>query len=404
MVSIMVLTWLFTPESLIVVSKASGLSGYGVLVQLPVVFAAILAASFVLYNPALAKMGYKDAFESLSAYLGKTGAISTLILGRVPLLLFGSTGMLVSAGFAFNEIFVYWFPNFLFASLLLAVIAIIQLCGERVALFFQILFVAVAAFFLSSLLFLGLIGGPGGSSAVSVSEATISWQGFSLLFLCFIGFDFYRGGIFSRTQYLFIVGGTALLLIWAVMSLYYLEQDTLINSMISYMKLARGAAGDTGRYIMGIGLISGVVAGVNGLFIVSQRAVLHMARKSTAGTKRKIGWGGVIIFAIAIEAMMMTGMAGDDLLETQLRATILLWLFHVGLRLGISGLILSRVNFLYLPGTGILTVLFWGIMAYLGWISLQTQYLMMFTGITVLATVILVFAWQMMISRRYAEN
>lgn len=67
-------------------------------------------------------------------------AAAMALTGRIPVFLFASTAMLVSAGFAFNEIFVYWFPNFLFASLLLALICGLHLFHEKAVVWGQALF------------------------------------------------------------------------------------------------------------------------------------------------------------------------------------------------------------------------------------------------------------------------
>jgi hypothetical protein len=44
---------------------------------------------------------------------------------------FLATGLLVSSGFAFNEIFVYWFPNFGFAYLFLAILCSLQFFPKK---------------------------------------------------------------------------------------------------------------------------------------------------------------------------------------------------------------------------------------------------------------------------------
>jgi len=59
--------------------------------------------------------------------------VTILSLGsRVAFTVCAATGLLATAGFTFNEVFVYWFPNFGFAFLLLGVLLAANLIGRGI--------------------------------------------------------------------------------------------------------------------------------------------------------------------------------------------------------------------------------------------------------------------------------
>ena len=76
--------------------------------------------------------------------LGHRNAAIILICGKLPFAVCASAGLVVSAGFVFNEVFVYWFPNFAFASLLLVSITLLNIFGKKPALVTQVITLAVA--------------------------------------------------------------------------------------------------------------------------------------------------------------------------------------------------------------------------------------------------------------------
>lgn len=71
--------------------------------------------------------------------LGNWAALLLPLSSRLSLTLVAATGLVATAGFVFNEVFVYWFPNFLFAYLLLGLILIVNLLGRVVWGRFQLL-------------------------------------------------------------------------------------------------------------------------------------------------------------------------------------------------------------------------------------------------------------------------
>ncbi len=233
-------------------------------------------AAFILFHGYLREAGHTDEISPLKNVIGSSSTHTLQLCGRIPMLLFVSTGMLVSAGFAFNEIFLYWFPNFLFASLILFLIAGVNAFGERTALTFQAGCVLLTFAALVTLLILAILGDtPEVLTNLDGARKTSQLPAFAfcLVFLSFLGFDFHRGRQHNGIVFFALFLGFILLAGWSAVPVRYVESTSLLHSSISYMQLARAVAGDTGRYIMGVAVISGVAAGVNGLFIVGKRSV-----------------------------------------------------------------------------------------------------------------------------------
>ena len=137
----LILAWMVTPESLRFVDVATGMSGLLVIFSLGCGLALSLANAFLIRSSKRVGAGYRSDHMVLSHVCGKAVGLGALLCGCIPLLLFASTGMLVTAGFAFNEIFIYWFPNFLFAFILLILVAFLNMSDKRYVYFSQFSFV-----------------------------------------------------------------------------------------------------------------------------------------------------------------------------------------------------------------------------------------------------------------------
>ncbi|NIN66172.1 MAG: hypothetical protein GTO63_16055, partial [Anaerolineae bacterium] len=73
-------------------------------------------------------------------------AIAIPLCARVAFTICAATGILVVAGYVFNEVFVYWFPNLGFSFLLLGFLLVLNLLGRTISLVAQVIFIAVAVF------------------------------------------------------------------------------------------------------------------------------------------------------------------------------------------------------------------------------------------------------------------
>jgi len=111
---------MLSPDVLSLLGNSMGMGGFS--------FLTILLATGVIYISTTLSYGICGAHHTgpgseircIEDVFGSNAAIVLPICSRILFTIFGSAGILVTAGFAFNEIFVYWFPNFSFAFFLLA--------------------------------------------------------------------------------------------------------------------------------------------------------------------------------------------------------------------------------------------------------------------------------------------
>ncbi len=239
---------------------------------------------------------------------------------------FLSTGILVSSGFVFNEVFVYWFPNFGFALLLLAVILGIHSFGTDTALKFQILFagLTIGCFFI--LILSGLA--QSGTEAPPVPVPDPGSMGLALML--WIGFDLawsVPGPNRSKTAAVTAIACAGLLFIlWGLVSITHVPLEKLSASSLPHMKTAGTLLGQTGRYIMGGAVIFGSLSAVNALFLACRFTSGQLAGQGLLPLWAKKPFLISLVLALAISLMMGLGMAGSDDLELLIRAAFLLWL------------------------------------------------------------------------------
>src|SRR5215813_1989522 len=93
----------------------------------------------------------------LHAAFGPLVATVLPLCARVVFTVCATTGILAIAGYVFNEVFVYWFPNLGFSFCLLGMVVGLNLAGSRVATLAQLSYVALALGGVLSLAGLGLL-------------------------------------------------------------------------------------------------------------------------------------------------------------------------------------------------------------------------------------------------------
>ncbi len=398
------MAWLVTPESLRLVNLASGMTGFLVLVSLVCGFALSLASSSLIHSPKLVQAGYGSDYKVLSHVYGKTFGIAALLCGRLPLLFFASTGMLVTAGFAFNEIFLYWFPNFLFAFILLVLVAILNMSDMRYGYVSQCFFVILTIIGMVVLIVLG----SGGESAVPGNYAG-QLRGVSVAFLAlgclsFLGFDFHVSKHGFGIVVSSLLGGLVLLVLWAATALKFTAPELLAESTIAHMLVARAIAGESGRFIMGGVVIFGVLSGVNGLFIVVRRVFSDLAEERVIPQMINQNWLVIIVLSAIIGLMLITGFAGEQILEERIKASIILWLFYVGLRSFSAGFQM-RFNGSIEKYLGYLTsIIYFFAGAVLISTSPRMEYIFWFILVMFIGAVVLSFLWTTIYNNKESQN
>lgn len=260
------------------------------------------------------------------------------LLGRVVAAVVLSTGLLVSAGFAFNEVFLYWFPNFAFAFLLLGVILAVNLLGRSVAGIAQTLFSGVAVAGLVTLMAAWAVGSVRSSPMPPGVPATVPISGLSLVLMMFVGYDMAflnaahspgpktGSGSVGRLLGIVLISALLILTLWGGISTTVVSAGRLADSSIPHILAARAISGDTGRVIMGTVIIAGAAAAVNALFMTVIRMATDLARtRPHPGIwGRRVSSGVVLAGATAV--LMAGGAAGSDTLETHIRGAFVLWL------------------------------------------------------------------------------
>jgi len=331
------LGWMLSPESLVLQGNEAGI---GAMFYFPALAAGALisgACIFLLHHPALNELPDKPIAPAVRV-LGIFPAMTLLVASRLTLVLFLPTGMLVTAGFTFNETFLHWFPNFGFSFLLLAFILILHLIDEKVAAAMQLIFIGTT---LSCLIILAVSGisGQGEIPTVTTESPFPLFTSLSAgTLLLFLGYDPADGSSGTKRSTLYhcwvIIAGYLLFTLWGIASVVNVNPAKLAHSTIPYILTAREILGQPGRIIIGIAIISGTLACVNMLFILSNRTMTALTEKFSLRFFRSIKLKKRIyplFFSIVIGIFMMTGMAGSDNLEIYIRGSLLLWLLTIGI-------------------------------------------------------------------------
>lgn len=338
----LVMGLMLSPESLTLFGNNIGLAG------IPFLVIILLAATIQIFTA----LSYGELFalfpgqgsetRFIKEALGPFPAIVFPLCSRVVCTICLSTVILVTSGFVFNEVFLYWFPNFAFAFLLLGFLLIINLLGQRVAEKLQVIFVTVAIF---SLLFLSVSGLMGsGNAAPSIAQNVSHGLNIRIVFIglvLFIGFDLV--GFVNEDQtknpvhlvksmIVGIIIAGAVLSLWGLVSVLYVPLNKLAETTIPHTITARKILGQSGRIIIGFMVLAGTCSAVNALFIAVSRMIAHMSQQGllprSLGLIRKKPVIPAILIAAGIAIMMATGMAGEPELEIYLRAGLLFWLLN----------------------------------------------------------------------------
>lgn len=243
--------------------------------------------------------------------------------------LFASTGILVTAGYTFNEVFYYRFPNFGFATLLLMLLCCLALASARLirlagSVVLLVVLVCLAVLTLAGLLSLD-------QASVTFHEPiTLELPGLLAGLLLFVGVEQTAAASRKAPAGLVIPVYLAALLIlagWIFVSARFVAADRLAFSSIGYMQTASQVLGQPGRLLMGLAVICGCCGAVG---LLLHRSLQLCAQIVCRPVDSSIPRGIAIIFGGLIGALMMFGLAGSERLETLIRGSLVLWLMYSG--------------------------------------------------------------------------
>jgi len=347
---------MLSSESLTLLGNNAGVAGISFLIFIPaaVLLHMVTALSFgELMSPF---PGPEGEARFIKMALGPVFAIVFPIGARVLFTVCAATGILATAGYVFNETFLYWFPNLGFSFCLLGLLVLINLLGPKFSETAQIFFVSVAIVGLLVLSIGGLSGWENVPSASENANPSFFQIARAALFapVLFLGYDL-AGMTIERTKtYPFdlvkaMVGGLVLVALifclWGVVSLKYVSPGKLADTTIPYTITAKAIMGEKGRIFMGIVILSGTCAAVNALFMAVSRMLTGMSTQgllpSLLGSARNRARVPLIFLGIGTGAMMAAGMAGEPTLAVYTRAGIWLWLLNYAV-IHLCVLIMSR--------------------------------------------------------------
>jgi amino acid transporter len=237
----------------------------------------------------------------------------------------------------FNEVFVFWFPNFGFAALLLAVLLIVNLAGPRAAAAAQALFTAAAVFTLIGIALTGILRGSPSASPDITASIGRSGHSAAVAAITFIGYDMLQYTPQSSTNrrlakvaQIGLIAGGALFALWNSAALLHVGPDRLAQTTIPHLLAAKAILGPAGRVAIGLVVIAGACAAVNFLFLSVARMLARMAQQellpSFWGRSAERPWAALVILTAATGLLMAAGFAGSDWLDVSIRAALLLWL------------------------------------------------------------------------------
>ena len=320
--------WLLSPEALVIAGNAAGQMGWFTLPLLAAVALLFTLCNRLLCDPSLPSIPGKE-FIVLEKTMGRIPAAGLTVASCLPLTILAATALLVTSGYTFNEVFLYWFPNFGFAFLLLALLTILQFFPEKVIHRAQFCFVGLAA---GGLLILALYGVF--NAAKPVSEILQQPDHFSpaspaLLLLLFAASTLSQEK--QQPVALLPVAGFVVFFFWIIASLAHVDLGRLASSTIPYMTASRKILGDPGRQIMGVVVISGTCAAITGLMLLSRQKISELAAaEMTPGFLSSKGQRWILppLIAGITSLLMGSGLAGYELLEVLLRGALILWLLY----------------------------------------------------------------------------
>jgi len=323
-----------SPDNLALMGRTTGRFGISMVLLLAMAVVIYLAHLNSLKKWFALLGGPADTTPQVGNLAGVWLTYYTLIV-RIMAAVFITTGLTVSSGFVFNEVFFYWFPNFAFAYIVLAIAGGLQFLKPETRAKVQCVFIATVLTGLLVLIVAGFAKGwpqyipPGTLNQPPV----MPWLFLPLLL--FVGFDMgipagQSPAAVKTVQFSIALFG-GLMVLWVMVCLQYVAGDRLVSTSIAHMIAAREILGQSGRALMGIVVISGSFAAMNALFTALRRTTVTMARQQTLPQTRVLPHAVVLGVAAIAAVLMASGMAGEEVLETYIRAALLLWIGGYGL-------------------------------------------------------------------------
>jgi amino acid transporter len=262
------------------------------------------------------------------------------LCARVIYTVSATTGILAIAGYVFNEVFVYWFPNLGFSFCLLGMVVGLNLAGSRVATLAQLSYVALALGGVLSLAGLGLLEAGQTPSRFEVTLSSfVTVRSLLAGLLLFVGFELalfttpYTARVTSPSGRLMVLGIVLAALVWCLwggVSMRFVAPARLAESTVPHMVAARAISGASGRMVMGVVVLAGTCATVHALLSAGAHMLAGMAEHGLlpAWLRWRQARPALLVLAAGPAMMLAMGMAGEPETEVYTRAGMLFWLLH----------------------------------------------------------------------------
>ena len=340
---------MMAPDNLVLLGNLAGKTG----LLLPLLLL-LVGGLYILNAQAYAlayrvnpnKSGELHLFQSV---YGDVAALCLSLFVRLSFACLAATSFLVASGFVFNEVFIYWFPNFAAAFILLGGVLLINLIGPNFSRRMQVVFLLAACGAIGILIVAGLIGSQNATPYGVLSQPTVSIDAILPAALLFLGIDLLylnsadssvHPGFLLRYMTISIIGAGFLFACWGLLSPIFVMPERLADTSIPHIITARSILGQGGRILMGIVVMAGSCAAVNALLHAIDRIVQSAASLQLIpqlfSRKRLQKTLPLFFSAVVIAAMMALGVAGSENLDLYLRAAAVMWLmlyaaFHAAL-------------------------------------------------------------------------
>ncbi len=334
----MAMGFMISPLSLVVLGNSAGMMGHWYLWTIPIVAIINLWTAYCY-----ARLPDESGSEAPKIHVkidSKWVLTALQLASLVPFCIGVSTLILAMAGYALNEIFLYWFPNLLFSICFLILIVAVNFINPSASERLQIISVVI---FMGAMMLLLIMGYSNWGDSVFENQngfhmPYVDWRSLVLVFWLFMAAELavYHDAVQqnrrSQTFSLmaaFVTAG-AIFLLWWQISLHFVPLERLADSTVPHSIAARAISGENGRKIMGVAILTGSFASVNTL-LAGVSAVIHSMVRSQqifpVLNRKMLGGNAVMmILFIGILCMLLTGMAGKDITVTVTRSAFYLWL------------------------------------------------------------------------------
>jgi amino acid transporter len=331
---------MLSPDTLILLGNVLGHEGRAALSGLLVAGGLHVLTARTYGRLGLHPAAREGESQILHATFGPLVATVLPLCARVIYTVSAATGILAIAGYVFNEVFVYWFPNLGFSFCLLGMVVGLNLAGSRVATLAQLSYVALALGGVLGLAGLGLLGtGQTPSRFEVTSSSFVTVRSLLAGLLLFVGFELalfttpYTARVTSPPGRLMVLGIVLAALVWClwgVVSIHFVAPARLAESTVPHMVAARAIGGASGRVVMGVVVLAGTCATVHTLLSAGAHMLAGMAEHGLlpAWLRWRQARPALLVLAAGPAMMLAMGMAGEPETEVYTRAGMLFWLLH----------------------------------------------------------------------------